>query len=454
MLPQRWAGGAAPAPVQPHSSPSSARGMFERGGSLRIALLTYRGNPLSGGQGVYVRHLSRGLRDLGHDVTVLSGPPYPNLDEGVELVRVRGLDLYSRLGQPLNPLDEIRRPVDLLEYASVMAGCFPEPLSFGLRAYRHLQRHNGFDVVHDNQSLSYGLLGMLRMGLPVVATVHHAIQIDRDLELSAASSWRERLRLRRWYWFLSMQGVVSRRLPILISVSRSSAREARRAFRLPRDRVRTVYNGVDAKRFRAPADSRRCPGRVVVVNSADTPLKGLDQLYGAIERLVCRHPAEVLIVGEPRDRERTQAELRRRGIERRVRFLGKLDEEALVDAYASASVAVVPSRYEGFGFPAAEAMACEAPVVAYDTGALPEVIGTDGAAGRLVPAGDEEALATAISCYLDDPLAAARAGAAGRERVLRRFDWDRAARETAALYEETRDLQAQVNARRNGASDC
>jgi glycosyltransferase involved in cell wall biosynthesis len=406
-------------------------------------MLTYRGNPLSGGQGVYIRNLSRELQQLGHDITVISGPPYPDVDEGVELVKLRGLDLYGRIGEAINPFREVKNPIDLWEYAAVLGGFFEEPLTFSLRAYRHLQRSVGrgeapFDIVHDNQSLSYGLLAMQRMGLPVVATIHHPIQIDRDLELAAASSWRERFKLRRWYSFLFMQTIVSRRLPMLITPSMASIGTAHKALGVPRDRFRLVYIGVDGDRFqRAPAVQRH-PARLLIVNSADTAIKGLAHLYGAIEELACTRPIEVQVVGTPRDRERTEAELRRRNIEGRVTFLGKLDHDQLVNAYSTATVAVLPSLYEGFGLPAAEAMACELPVVAYASGALPEVIGTDGAAGMLVTRGDQPALAREIAAYLDDPAAAARAGRAGRERVLERFTWSKAARETAALYEEVR----------------
>ena len=392
---------------------------------------------MSGGQGVYVHYLSRGLRDLGHEVTVVSGPPYPELDEGVDLVRLPSLDFFSRLDESLAVMCDIRSPIDLYEYVAVKGGFFPEPLTFGMRVFQYLRQHNGFDVVHDNQSLHYGLLGLQRLGYPVVATVHHPIHIDRDYALAAAgSSWSELLKLRRWYSFLGMQAFVSRRLPLLISVSESARRESGRAFNVPTERIHTVYNGVDAEEFCMSPQARRHPSRVLVVNSADTPLKGLDHLYGALERLVCRRPVEVHIVGQPKDPERTQRELCRRGIDRHVHFLGKLDREQLVEAYSTATVAVLPSLYEGFGLPAAEAMACEAPVVAYRAGALPEVVGTDGAAGLLAPKGDQEALAHAIGTLLDDPDRAMRMGLAGRERVVRRFNWDRTARETAALYEE------------------
>ncbi|MEE8336833.1 MAG: glycosyltransferase family 4 protein [Dehalococcoidia bacterium] len=417
-------------------------------------MLTYRGNPLSGGQGVYIRNLSRELQQLGHDVTVISGPPYPDVDDGVELVRLRGLDLYARIGERFNPFREIRDPIDLWEYAAVLGGFFEEPATFSLRAYHHLQRNDGFDIVHDNQSLSYGLLAMQRMGLPVVATVHHPIQIDRDLELAAATSWQERFKLRRWYSFLFMQTIVARRLPMLITPSNASIGTAQKALGVPRDRFRLVYIGVDGDRFKRADGTQRHPARLLIVNSADTPIKGLAHLYGAIEELACTRPIEVQVVGTPRDRDRTEAELRRRNIEGRVTFLGKLDHDQLVHAYSTATVAVLPSLYEGFGLPAVEAMACELPVVAYASGALPEVIGTDGAAGTLVRRGDQPALAREIAAYLDDPAAAARAGRAGRERVLQHFTWRNAARETAALYEEVRDANGRsANGRRGERRD-
>jgi glycosyltransferase involved in cell wall biosynthesis len=412
----------------------------ERSISLRVALLTYRGNPFSGGQGVYVRHLSRGLRDLGHEVTVLAGQPYPDLDGDVELVRVPGLDFYSSFPPGSGALRRIRRPIDLYEYAAATFGVFPEPLTFGVRAAPYLlSRRDRFDVVHDNQSLSYGLLALHLAGVPVAATVHHPIHIDRDYAIEAAESMGERLKIRRWYSFLRMQGVVARRLPMVITVSESSRRDTQRAFRIPPERLRTVYNGVDADRFAAPEDARRHPDRIVVVNSADQPVKGIAQLYPVLERLAAKRPIEATIVGEPRDRQATDAELRRRGLQGRVRFLGTVSHEELVRAYATSSVAVVPSLYEGFGLPAAEAMACALPVVAFDAGALPEVIGEDGEAGRIVPAFDQELMARAICEVLDDPDDAIRMGMAGRARVLKRFTWERASRETAALYEEVRD---------------
>ena len=404
---------------------------------MRVALLTYRGNPYSGGQGVYVRYLARGLRDLGHAVTVLSGPPYPDLDDGVDLVRVPGLDVYSTIPPGRDAWRRIRRPVDLWEYGSAMFGIFGEPLAFGVRAMHYLRARAGdFDVVHDNQSLSYPLLQVQRGArMPVVATVHHPINIDRAHALAEASSWSERFQIRRWYSFLRMQGRVARRLSRVITVSESSRRETRRAFAL-NGGVEVVYNGVDTDRFVAPENIRRDPRRVIVVNSADQPIKGLHHLYGMLEQLAGRADVQVSIVGSPRDRVATTAELRRRGLEERVRFLGKLSHEDLVRAYSSSSVAVIPSLYEGFGLPAVEAMACSVPVVAFEAGALPEVLGPDGTSGRIVPAFDEAAMACAVAELIEDPQRAIELGVAGRQRALREFSWDRAARQTADIYEQ------------------
>ena len=155
---------------------------------LRIALLAYRGKPHVGGQGVYVRHLSKALADLGHHVEVLGGQPYPVVDPRVRLVELPSLDIYNDYFPMRMPgLWELKRWTDFVEVAAFSAGQFPEPLAFSLRAWQHLHRRRGeFDLVHDNQCLGYGLLELERRGLPVVATIHHPITVDLRLELGDA----------------------------------------------------------------------------------------------------------------------------------------------------------------------------------------------------------------------------------------------------------------------------
>ena len=411
------------------------------GGPLRIAFLAYRGNPHSGGQGVYTRHLTRELAALGHEVTVFGGPPYATLDDGVASVDVPSLDLYREPDPFRIPhVRELRRPVDVLEVALMCAGGFPEPLTFSLRARRVLAARRGdFDVVHDNQSLGTGLLGMRRDGWPVLATVHHPITVDRDLELAHAETARRRLALRRWYGFVAMQTRVARRLPRIVTVSESSRTDLVAHLEVAADRVAVVAAGVDHERFRPLPSVRRVPGRLVATISADVPLKGLVPLLEALAKVRTERPADLVVVGRARAESAVPA-IARLGLEDAVRFVHGVSDERVVELYAEAQVAVVPSLYEGFSLPAVEAMACGVPLVATTGGALPEVVGgPDGGAALLVPPGDPGALAAALGRALDDAALRDRLGRGGRRRVLRRFTWRATAEGTAAQYHQLLD---------------
>ena len=405
------------------------------GSPLRIALLAYRGNPHSGGQGVYTRHLSRELVGLGHTVTVFGGPPYATLDAGVGHVAVPSLDLYRepdpfRIPRPR----ELRGPVDALEVALMCSGGFPEPLTFSLRARRALAAHRGrFDVVHDNQCLGRGLLGMVRDGWPVMATVHHPITVDRDLELGHAETARRRLSLRRWYGFVGMQTRVARRLPRIVTVSESSRTDLVAQLGLAPARVAVVPAGVDHERFRPQPSVRRIPGRLIATISADVPLKGLVPLLEALAKVRTERAADLVVVGRARADGAAPA-LARLGLEDAVRFVHGVSDERIVELYAEAEVAVVPSLYEGFSLPAVEAMACAVPLVATTGGALPEVVGSHGEAALLVPPGDPGALAASIGRALDGAALRARLGRAGRRRVLSRFTWRATAEGTVDEY--------------------
>ncbi|GAC1444552.1 MAG: glycosyltransferase family 4 protein [Mycobacteriales bacterium] len=407
------------------------------GRRLRIALLSYRSKPHCGGQGVYVRNLSRELVALGHCVEVLSGPPYPDLDAGVTLTRLPSLDLYREPDPFRTPhWREFRSPIDVLEYLLMATAAFPEPLTFSLRAWRHLSfRAERPDVVHDNQTLGYGLLLLKRAGFPVIATVHHPITVDRRHDLLAARGVRKQISTRRWYSFLRMQGRVARALPALLTVSRSSLHDVARDFGVPSERLTVVPVGVDTDLFR-PSNAHRVPGRIVATVSADQPMKGLVPLLEAVAKLRTEREVELVVVGRPKEGGIAQLALKRLGLGDCVRFVSGLPEAEIVELFGSAQVAVVPSLYEGFSLPAIEALACETPLVASTGGALPEVVGPNGLAALHVPPGDAEALAAAIAAVLDDPKLAARLGAAGRARVLERFTWRAVAEQTVAWYRD------------------
>lgn len=405
-------------------------------GRLRIALLTYRGNPFSGGQGVYVRYLSKALVDLGHDVTVFGGQPYPDLHDGIPFVPLPSLDLYRSADPFRRPaLREFHDRIDLLEYTAMCTAAFPEPLTFSLRAARAIAASNGqFDIVHDNQSLGYGLLRVQSAGLPVIATVHHPCSIDRDIEIAHASSWRRKLSLRRWYAFTKMQAKVARRLPELIAVSDMARDDVVRSFGVAPERVSVVYNGVDTELFRPHPTAASIPGRIITTASADVPLKGLIFLIEAVAKLRTERAASLVVVGRTSESGPIRQAIERFGVSGAVRFEAGIDWDRLVGLYREAQVAVVPSLYEGFSLPAAEAMACGIPLVATDTGAIPEVAGAHGETALLVPPRDAGALASAISELLADGSLRHRIGTAGRQRVLRRFTWTAAAEATVARY--------------------
>ncbi|WP_127551837.1 glycosyltransferase family 4 protein [Actinoplanes sp. OR16] len=407
---------------------------------LRIALLSYRSKPHSGGQGIYVRHLSRELARLGHHVEVFSGPPLPeiNEDDGVGLTVLPSLDLYREPDPFRTPkIKEFRTSIDLLEWLSMCTGAFPEPLTFSLRAWRHLRaRLAEFDVVHDNQCLGYGLLPLARTGTPVVATIHHPITVDRDLELAAAPDWKRRLSLRRWYAFTRMQGRVARRLGWLTTVSTAARDEITEAFGVPADRMRVIGVGVDVDVFSPRPGTPPVDGRIVTVASSDVPLKGLKELIEAVAKLRAERGVELVVVGSVRPDGPAAQAITRLGLDRSVRFVSGIPDEELADLFRSASVAVVPSKYEGFSLPAVEAMACGVPLVATTAGALPEVTGPDGLASLHVPPGDPGALASAIGRLLDDEGLRMTLGARGRERAVENFTWRRTAIRTAEWYTE------------------
>ncbi len=408
--------------------------------SLRVALLVYRGNPHSGGQGVYTRYLSRELVNLGHQVTVFAGQPWPILDEGVGYVPVPSLDLYRQPDPFRIPMPwEFRSRIDVAEFALMCTAGFPEPLTFSWRVRRALAARPGqFDVVHDNQTFGRGLLGVMADGWPLLGTCHHPITVDRALDLEHAENWRRRLTLRRWYGFLAMQKRVARRIPRILTVSSSSKRDIVGQYGIAPQQLEVVPIGADHTHFRPHPEIGRVPGRIMTTASADVPFKGLLPLVEAVAKLRTERPeAHLVVVGRLRAESPVAAAIRRLGLSGAVRFESGVSDDRMVALYAEACVAVVPSLYEGFSLPAVEAMACGVPLVATTGGALPEVVGADGATGLLVAPGDPSALAGAIRAILDEPELAARLSEAGRQRVLDRFTWQACARATAESYRWT-----------------
>lgn len=403
---------------------------------LRVALLTYRGKPHVGGQGVYVRQLSKALSDLGHSVTVLGGPPYPDLDPRVPLVQLPSLDIWADPHPMRKPRAwEWKDWVDVAEHASFATGNFPEPMAFSLRAWRYLRtRRHEFDLIHDNQTLGWGILQLHREGWPVLETIHHPITVDRRLEMEHARTAWERFGKRRWYAFTKMQTQVARRLPRVMTVSESSRNDIHIDHHVPLDRLHVVPVGVDPDLFRPVPGIERVPGRLVTTASADVAMKGLHFLLEAIAKLRTERHLELTIIGQPKPESAASRTMSELGLEDVVTFVSGVSDQRIVELYSEAELAIVPSLYEGFSLPAIEAMSSAVALVATTGGALPEVAGAHGETCFLAEPGDTDSLAAVIRAALDDPDQRARVGAAGRQRVINQWSWRHTAQRTIGQY--------------------
>ena len=417
---------------------------FDPNGPLRIAYLTYRGKPHVGGQGVYTRHLTKALVDLGHHVEVFGGQPYPILDPRVQLHQLPSLDIFNDAHPGRFPAYwEINDWPNFVESAQFLKGTFGEPRSFSIRAHRALKtRVNDFDIVHDNQCLGYGILKIEKI-IPTIVTLHHPITKDRKLEMEHTPTWWKRKAIGRWYSFVEMQGKVASKMPRVVVVSKNSIDDIHTDMKVSLDRMRLVPVGVDQELFSPKPSVQRKPGHMITTASADVALKGLSYLLEALAKLRTEREVHLTIIGKPR--EGANADLiRSLGLEDCITHVSGVTDERIVELYAEAELAVVPSLYEGFSLPAIEAMATGTCLVATTGGALPEVTGVDNDTVLSCPAGDAEALAAAIRRGLDSKELRDRIGAAGRARVVERWSWRHCAALTVDQYKEVLSMPHNV----------
>jgi glycosyltransferase involved in cell wall biosynthesis len=388
---------------------------------------------------------------MGHEVEVIANPPLPEVSEGVILHQLRSSSIYYPGSSFRRNLAKVRNPFDLYELCASRLGIFAEPWAFSFRAYAKLKKlckQRRFDIIHDNQGLGYGLLLMKRLNIPVIATIHHPLPIDRQADLEQANGLRERWRVKKFYSFIRMQAFVSRRLDRIITVSQSSAKKTEHFFKVPANKLRVVYNGIDTEIYKRDEKASKERDGLIMVGNTDDRKKGVLYLLQALQTLG-KDGIKLTIVDDA-ERHSSYVEdvgplpsygfklVRKLNLDGLVQFTGRLTQEELVKRYSAAKIVVVPSLYEGFGLPAAEAMACGTPVIASAGGALPEVMGD---AGMLVPPGRADALAAAIKQLLNDEEAQRQMSEAGRKRVEEKFNWEQAARKTLEVYQELLEIR-------------
>ena len=417
---------------------------FDPNGPLRIAYLTYRGKPHVGGQGVYTRHLTKALVDLGHHVEVFGGQPYPILDSRVPLHKLPSLDIFNDQYPGRFPAYwEIKDWPSFVETAQFLKGTFGEPRAFSIRAYNELsKRVNDFDLVHDNQCLGYGIL-KIEKKIPTIVTLHHPITKDRKLEMEHTKTWFKRRAISRWYSFVNMQGKVASKMPRVVVVSENSIADIHTDMKVSLDRMKLVPVGVDPDLFTPLPHIARKPGHLITTASADVALKGLSYLLEALAKIRTERDVHLTIIGRPR--EGANADLiRKLGLTDCITHVSGVSDERIVELYAESELAVVPSLYEGFSLPAIEAMSTGICLVATTGGALPEVTGADNDTVLSCPAGDAEALAASIRRGLNDAELRNRIGAAGRTRVVERWSWKHCAQLTVDQYREVLSMPHNV----------
>ncbi len=419
---------------------------------LSLAYLTYRGKPHVGGQGIYTRHLTKALVDLGHSVEVFAGQPYPVLDDRIALTKLPSLDLFNDHYPGRFPAYwEFKNRYDLLEVAQFSMGVFSEPLAFSARVNQHLTSRLGeFDLVHDNQCLGYGI-AKLEQKLPLIVTLHHPITRDRMLEMEAAPTAFKRWSIGRWYSFVRMQGKVASQMPRVVVVSENSIQDIHTDMGVALERMRLVPVGVDPELFKPVPGVARVPGRLITTASADVALKGLAYLIEAIAKLRADGDDITLtVIGRAKPGKSLDL-IEQFGLTPYIHFVSGVPDERIVELYSEAELAVVPSLYEGFSLPAIEAMCSGTPLVATDGGALPEVTGVDGETVFRCRKGDAGDLAATIRRALANPELRAAVGEAGRRRVIERWTWTRCAELTVEQYREVLAMPQNIaKLRRNG----
>ena len=412
---------------------------------LRIALTLYRGNMYSGGQGIYLYHLARELVGLGHEVHAIVGPPVPDLPDGVKMHYLHNHRFFEYKIGAIHLAKTPRillNPINFYELLVSRIGFFPEANSFSLRAYKYLSRlfkdrNQRFDIVHDNQTLGYGMALMKSLHVPVIATYHHPLAIDRTAHLRQVHNGKLNEVLGATFFYpIFMHRLVSRAMDLVVTDSEAASRQVQQYVGVPGNKMRVVYLGVDTDNFYPRPEIKKRPNTLIYVGTTEDKKKGFLFMIQALSILRKKRDVRLIVVDKKLDDLWSAPDLvTRYHVADCIEFTGRLSYEELAERYCSAEISVVASTYEGFGLPAVEAMACGLPVVSSDGGSLPEVV-ADGKTGIVVPSRDPAALATAIERLMDDSDLRERMGRAGREWVQQRFTWREAALNTVDVYRE------------------
>ena len=391
---------------------------------LNIAILSYRSAQFGGGQGVYIRDISLALKLKGHNVDVISGPPYPNLYDGINLIKLPGLNLFETFSfrdRLKKFLKKKNKKFDhYYEFLSVLFGGFPEPKTFGNRVNRYLKLNDHYDLIIDNQSLSYGMIDIQKR-FPFIEIIHHPITFDYKYELSSSKKIKYRISRHRWYSFLKMQKKVAPYIKRIITPSKSSKQGIVDEFNCKKANITVINNGIDTNEFSPVNEVTRNEFRLITTASADVPLKGLDFSLKALKKLKKDFPnMHLIVIGLIKKGGHTEKLIKKLGLENDVTFKSNLTKNEIKDCYSKSSIAIVSSLYEGFGYPVIEAMSCEVPLIATNVSSIPELTSEFA---KLVDPKNEEMIYQSVKDILAEYDKYKKIAIKGRQHVIKNFNW-------------------------------
>ena len=404
---------------------------------LNIAISSYRSTPFGGGQGIFVYELSRALQSLGHNVDIISGPPYPNLEPKINLIRSPGLNLFStfvfkeRLKIFLNKKNKSMD--DWYEFISALFGGFPEIKTFGNRLI-HLLQNTPYDILIDNQSLSFGVL-QVQNRIPVIEIVHHPITKDYGYDMQFSKGIIQKISKWRWFSFLKMQKKVAPFMKVISTPSINSKNDIVKDFNVSKKKIMVIPNGIDHIKFSPKKNINRNPGQLITTASADVPLKGLDFTLKAIHSIKKDFPKiRLIVIGAPRPGGHTERLIQKLNLEANIVYKTNLTKEEIAIEYAYSNIAIVSSLYEGFGFPVGEAMACSIPLIATNVASIPEITSSFA---ELIPEKDPKSIEHAIRKIFLNPSKYQIRADAGRMHIIENFDWQKIAQQYENLIYQT-----------------
>lgn len=346
---------------------------------LKIGLLSYRSDPFSGGQGIYIKNVSEALQNRGHEVTIFSGNPLPIVSNKIKVVEINTPGYFETFNSferfKIFQAQEKTR-LDLWDFIETFTGTFTEPIFFSDRLLQNTEfakTADSYDVFHDNQSISNYPDSINKK---LITTLHHPIHVDRDIDLENESSFLRKLAIKRWYSFLNFQKKNLKKVKKIISPSKSSKKDICHYFQYPAEQISVIWNGIDLADYKFHQRTS-FNSEFVTIISSDVPMKNLRNILKALYLLKNDGlSAKLTIIGDLReDNKKLINDLDLNDL---VSFRKKLPRNELIKILNASDIGIAASSYEGFGFPLVEMIATGLPVIVSDKASLPELAGDAG----------------------------------------------------------------------------